>query len=205
MFYFNKLLLVIGLMTVLLSIITFYLLFKITNPEIKNINSSYDAIVILSGNPERAVVGSRLFFEKDAKFIYLSKEASIVKNYISSSDEQRVYEKYIDILLKNNILIENIILFGTDNKSTYDEARFFSKINLPSMHNVLIVTNKFHVYRAKKIFNSFNQKVKTDFFYIDDASDWKQDKGAIMMVVSEIMKCFLYYIYDDFNGYLAHQ
>ena len=117
-------------MTVLLSIITFYLLFKITNPEIKNINSSYDAIVILSGNPERAVVGSRLFFEKDAKFIYLSKEASIVKNYISSSDEQRVYEKYIDILLKNNILIENIILFGTDNKSTYDEARFFSKINL---------------------------------------------------------------------------
>ena len=205
MFYFNKLLLVIGLMTVLLSIITFYLLFKITNPEIKNINSSYDAIVILSGNPERAVVGSRLFFEKDAKFIYLSKEASIVKNYISSSDEQRVYEKYIDILLKNNILIENIILFGTDNKSTYDEARFFSKINLPSMHNVLIVTNKFHVYRAKKIFNSFNQKVKTDFFYIDDAIDWKQDKGAIMMVVSEIMKCFLYYTYDDFNGYLAHQ
>ena len=205
MFYFNKLLLVIGLMTVLLSIITFYLLFKITNPEIKNINSSYDAIVILSGNPERAVVGSRLFFEKDAKFIYLSKEASIVKNYISSSDEQRVYEKYIDILLKNNILIENIILFGTDNKSTYDEARFFSKINLPSMHNVLIITNKFHIYRAKKIFNSFNQKVKTDFFYIDDASDWKQDKGAIMMVVSEIMKCFLYYTYDDFNGYLAHQ
>ena len=205
MFYFNKLLLVIGLITILLLTITFYLLFKITNPEIKNINSSYDAIVILSGNPERAVVGSRLFFEKDAKFIYLSKEASIVKNYISSSDEQRVYEKYIDILLKNNILIENIILFGTDNKSTYDEARFFSKINLPSMHNVLIVTNKFHVYRAKKIFNSFGQKIKTDFFYIDDAIDWKQDKGAIMMVVSEIMKCFLYYTYDDFNGYLAHQ
>ena len=192
-------------MTVLLSIITFYLLFKITNPDIRNIDSSYDAIVILSGDPERAVVSSRLFFEKDAKFIYLSKEASIVKNYISSSDEQRVYEKYIDILLKNNILIENIILFGTDNKSTYDEARFFSKINLPSMHNVLIVTNKFHVYRAKKIFNSFNQKVKTDFFYIDDASNWKQDKSAIMMVMSEIMKCFLYYTYDDFNGYLAHQ
>ena len=192
-------------MTVLLSIITFYLLFKITNPEIKNINSSYDAIVILSGNPERAVVGSRLFFEKDAKFIYLSKEASIVKNYISSSDEQRVYEKYIDILLKNNILIENIILFGTDNKSTYDEARFFSKINLPSMHNVLIVTNKFHVYRAKKIFNSFNQKVKTDFFYIDDIKDWKQDKSAIKIVLSEIMKCFLYYIYGDFNSYLAHE
>ena len=43
-------------MTVLLSIITFYLLFKITNPEIDRIDSSYDAIVILSGNPERAVV-----------------------------------------------------------------------------------------------------------------------------------------------------
>ena len=91
-------------MTVLLSIITFYLLFKITNPEIGRIDSNYDAIVILSGNPDRAVMGSKLFFEKDAKFIYLSKEASIVKNYTNSSDEKRVYEKYIDILLKNNIL-----------------------------------------------------------------------------------------------------
>ena len=51
-------------MTVLLSIIIFYLLFKITNPEIDRISSTYDAIVVLSGNPERAVVGSRLFFEK---------------------------------------------------------------------------------------------------------------------------------------------
>lgn len=205
MFYFNKLLLVIGLMTVLLSIITFYLLFKITNPEARNLDSSYDAIVILSGDPERAVVSSRLFFEKDAKFIYLSKEASIVKNYISPSKEQKIYEIYINILLKNNILEEDIILFGIDNKSTYDEARFFNKINFSSIHNVLIVTNKFHVYRAKKIFNSFEQNVKTDFFYLDDAIDWRQDKGAIMTVVSEIMKCFLYYIYDDFNGYLAHQ
>ena len=205
MFYLNKLLSIIGLMTVLLSIIIFYLLFKITNPEIDHIDSSYDAIVILSGNPERAVVGSRLFFEKDAEFIYLSKEASIVKNYIKPSEKKRVYETYIDILMQNNIPKKNIILFGMDNKSTYDEAKFFSKTNLSNIQNVLIVTNKFHVYRAKKIFNSFEQNVKTDFFYLDDAIDWRQDKGAIMTVVSEIMKCFLYYIYDDFNGYLAHQ
>ena len=205
MFYLNKLLLVIGLITVLLLTITFYLLFKITSPDIGRIHSSYDAIVILSGNPERAVVGSQLFFEKNARFIYLSKEASVVKNYINSSDEKRVYEQYIDILIKNNISRENIILFGTDNKSTYDEAKFFSKIDRSGIQNALIVTNKFHTYRVKKIFNGFNQAVKIDFFYIDDIDDWKQDKQAIMIVMSEIMKCFLYYIYDDFNGYLAYQ
>ena len=205
MFYLNKLLSVIGLMTVLLSIIIFYLLFKITNPEIDRVSSTYDAIVVLSGNPERAVVGSRLFFEKNAKFIYLSKEDSIVKNYINLSEEKRVYEEYINILLKNNIPRKNIILFGIDNKSTYDEAKFFSKINSSDIKNVLIVTNKFHIYRVKKIFKAFDQKVKTDFFYIDDVSDWKQNKRAIKMVFSEIMKCFLYYIYDDFNGYLAYQ
>ena len=205
MFYFNKLLSVIGLMTVLLSIIIFYLLFKITNPEIDRISSTYDAIVVLSGNPERAVVGSRLFFEKNAKLIYLSKEDSIVKDYINSSEEKRVYEEYIDILLKNNILRKNIVLFGIDNKSTYDEAKFFSEINPSNIKNVLIITNKFHIYRVKKIFKAFDQKVKTDFFYIDDVSDWKQNKRAIKMVFSEIMKCFLYYIYDDFNGYLAYQ
>tara|TARA_B110001450_G_C17513074_1_gene437256 strand:- start:272 stop:850 length:579 start_codon:yes stop_codon:yes gene_type:complete len=192
-------------MTVLLSIIIFYLLFKITNPEIDRISSTYDAIVVLSGNPERAVVGSRLFFEKNAKLIYLSKEDSIVKNYINSSEEKRVYEEYIDILLKNNILRKNIVLFGIDNKSTYDEAKFFSEINPSNIKNVLIITNKFHIHRVKKIFKAFDQKVKTDFFYIDDVSDWKQNKRAIKMVFSEIMKCFLYYIYDDFNGYLAYQ
>ena len=205
MFYLNKLLLVIGLMAVLLSIITFYLLFKITNPEIDRIDSRYDAIVVLSGDPERAVIGSKLFFKKDAKFIYLSKEAAIVKNYINPSEERKVYEKYIDILLKNNIPRKNIILFGIDNKSTYDEAKFFSKINSPSIQNVLIVTNKFHIYRVQKIFNSFDQRAKKDFFYIDKIDDWKRDKSAVKMVFSEIMKCFLYYIYDDFNGYLAHQ
>ena len=205
MFYFNKLLSIIGLITVLLSAITFYLLFKITNPKIEQIDSRYDAIVILSGNLERAVVGSRLFFEKDAEFIYLSKEASIVKNYIKPSEKKRVYETYIDILMQNNIPKKNIILFGMDNKSTYDEAKFFSKTNLSNIQNVLIVTNKFHVYRAKKIFNAFNQKVQTDFFYIDDVGDWVEDKGAIRMVFSEVMKCFLYYIYDDFNAYLAYQ
>ena len=192
-------------MTVLLSIIIFYLLFKITNPEIDRISSTYDAIVVLSGNPERAVVGSRLFFEKNAKLVYLSKEDSIVKNYINSSKKQKVYEEYIDILLKNNIPRKNIVLFGIDNKSTYDEAKFFSKINSSNIKNVLIITNKFHIYRVKKIFKAFDQKVKTDFFYIDDVSDWTQNKRAIKMVFSEIMKYFLYYIYDDFNGYLAHQ
>jgi uncharacterized SAM-binding protein YcdF (DUF218 family) len=190
-------------MTVLLSITTSYLLFKITNPEIDKIGSSYDAIVILSGDPERAVIGSKLFFKKDAKFIYLSKEAAIVKNYINLSEERKVYEKYIDILLKNNIPRKNIVLFGIDNKSTYDEAKFFSKINSPSIQNVLIVTNKFHIYRVQKIFNSFDQRANIDFFYTDNIEDWKRDKSAIKMVFSEIMKCFLYYIYGDFNAYLT--
>ena len=82
---------------------------------------------------------------------------------------------------------------------------FLAKLIHLTYQNVLIITNKFHIYRVKKIFKAFDQKVKTDFFYIDDVSDWKQNKRAIKMVFSEIMKCFLYYIYDDFNGYLAYQ
>ena len=54
---------------------------------------------------------------------------------------------------------------------------FLAKLIHLDIKNVLIVTNKFHIYRVKKIFNSFDQKVKTDFFYIDDVSDWKQTRG----------------------------
>ncbi len=205
MFYINKLLLITGLATVLLLVITYYLFFEITNPEANNLDSHYDAIVILSGNPERAVVGSKLFFDKDADFIYLSKENKKIKNYIDPSNEKRVYETYINILLKNNISKGNIILFGTNNKSTYDEAKNFSNINLSGINKVLIVTNKFHIHRAKMIFNEFKQSVEIDFFYVDDTDNWSRDKQSIMMILSEIMKCFLFYIFDNFDGYLSHR
>ena len=205
MFYINKLLLITGLATVLLLVITYYLFFKITNPEANNLDSHYDAIVILSGNPERAVAGSKLFFDKDADFIYLSKENKKIKNYIDPSNEKRVYETYINILLKNNISRGNIILFGTNNKSTYDEAKNFSNINLSGINKVLIVTNKFHIHRAKMIFNEFKQSVEIDFFYVNDTDNWSRDKQSIMMILSEIMKCFLFYIFDNFDGYLSHR
>lgn len=205
MFYINKLLLITGLATVLLLVITYYLFFEITNPEANNLDSHYDAIVILSGNPERAVAGSKLFFDKDADFIYLSKENKKIKNYIDPSNEKRVYETYINILLKNNISRGNIILFGTNNKSTYDEAKNFSNINLSGINKVLIVTNKFHIHRAKMIFNEFKQSVEIDFFYVNDTDNWSRDKQSIMMIISEIMKCFLFYIFDNFDGYLSHR
>ncbi|MBT5643988.1 MAG: YdcF family protein [Gammaproteobacteria bacterium] len=205
MFYINKLLLITGLATVLLLVITYYLFFEITNPEANNLDSHYDAIVILSGNPERAVAGSKLFFDKDADFIYLSKENKKIKNYIDPSNEKRVYETYINILLKNNISRGNIILFGTNNKSTYDEAKNFSNINLSGINKVLIVTNKFHIHRAKMIFNEFKQSVEIDFFYVNDTDNWSRDKQSIMMILSEIMKCFLFYIFDNFDGYLSHR
>lgn len=205
MFYINKLLLITGLATVLLLVITYYLFFEITNPEANNLDSHYDAIVILSGNPERAVAGSKLFFDKDADFIYLSKENKKIKNYIDPSNEKRVYETYINILLKNNISKGNIILFGTNNKSTYDEAKNFSNINLSGINKVLIVTNKFHIHRAKMIFNEFKQSVEIDFFYVNDTDNWSRDKQSIMMILSEIMKCFLFYIFDNFDGYLSHR
>jgi len=205
LFYINKLLLITGLATVLLLVITYYLFFEITNPEANNLDSHYDAIVILSGNPERAVAGSKLFFDKDADFIYLSKENKKIKNYIDPSNEKRVYETYINILLKNNISRGNIILFGTNNKSTYDEAKNFSNINLSGINKVLIVTNKFHIHRAKMIFNEFKQSVEIDFFYVDDTDNWSRDKQSIMMILSEIMKCFLFYIFDNFDGYLSHR
>jgi len=205
LFYINKLLLITGLATVLLLVITYYLFFEITNPEANNLDSHYDAIVILSGNPERAVVGSKLFFDKDADFIYLSKENKKIKNYIDPSNEKRVYETYINILLKNNISRGNIILFGTNNKSTYDEAKNFSNINLSGINKVLIVTNKFHIHRAKMIFNEFKQSVEIDFFYVNDTDNWSRDKQSIMMILSEIMKCFLFYIFDNFDGYLSHR
>ena len=203
MLYISRLLSFVGTVSIIILIIISYLAYEITNPEKIIFDNKYDAIVILSGNPERAVIGSKLYKNKYSKYILLSKEDKIIKNYINPKLSIKTYELYMNIIAANQIDINNIILFGIDNTSTYNEAKSLRDLELKDVHNVLIVTDKYHIYRAKTIFNNIVSRYQMDFYYDNDQIVWDNSKSSLLIIFSEILKSIFYYVFTDFDRYLG--
>ena len=201
MLYFRKLLEAIGLLSFIIIISSFFLIYKITKENIVGTKDYYDAIIILSGNPDRAFRASKLYFEKKSKAIFLSKEKAAYKNYYDPNDSKRTYELYLDILVKNGVEPRNIVLYGVNNKSTIDEVRELQKLDLSKHRDILIVTDYYHVFRADQMLKDINVKFNYDFDITAPSTAWHENKDSILIVFSEVLKTYLYYIFEDFNSY----
>ena len=204
--YLIKLFAIIGLTSIILFIISIFLITKITNPPVDNYYSEYDAIVILSGNPERAKLAGKLYQENKSKIILLSKENKLLNDYFGSREPIETYRQYIKILKQNNIPQKDIILFGNNNRSTFEEAKELSDLKSPQLKNILIITNKYHVFRAKKIFKQIMPQQTFHFLYPEfykNNDNWLKNKISIIIVFTELAKIILFFLFDDFNGYLA--
>ncbi len=204
--YLIKLFVIIGLTSITLFIISIFLITKITNPPVDNYYSEYDAIVILSGNPERAKLAGKLYQENKSKIILLSKENKLLNDYFGSREPIETYRQYIEILKQNNIPQKDIILFGNNNRSTFEEAKALSDLESPQLKNILIITNKYHVFRAKRIFDQIMPQQTIHFLYPEfykNNDNWLKNKISIIIVFTELAKIILFFLFDDFDGYLA--
>jgi len=204
--YLIKLFVIIGLTSITLFIISIFLITKITNPSVDNYYSEYDAIVILSGNPERAKLAGKLYQENKSKIILLSKENKLLNDYFGSREPIETYRQYIKILKQNNIPQKDIILFGNNNRSTFEEAKALSDLESPQLKNILIITNKYHVFRAKRIFDQIMPQQTIHFLYPEfykNNDNWLKNKISIIIVFTELAKIILFFLFDDFDGYLA--
>jgi len=204
--YLIKLFAIIGLTSIILFIISIILITKIANPLVGNYYSEYDAIVILSGNPERAKLASKLYQENKSKIILLSKEKKLINDYFRGRKTIETYRQYINILKQNNVPQKDIILFGNNNKSTFEEAKALSDLESPELENILIITNKYHVFRTKKIFNQVMPQQTIHFLYPEfyqNKDNWLKNKTSITIIFTELVKTMLFFLFDDFNGYLA--
>ena len=119
-------------------------------------------------------------------------------------DKVQTYEVYLEIIQTKGIHRNNVILFGSNNKSILDEARELKKLNTQEISDVLVVTDTYHRFRARKIFDSMGFPFKYDFDVPYQTHNWYEDKKSILIVLSELMKCYLYYIFEDFDVYLGH-
>ena len=204
--YLIKLFAIIGLTSIILFITSIVLITKIANPSVDNYYSKYDAIVILSGNPERAKLAGKLYQENKSKIILLSKENKLLNDYFGSREPIETYRQYIKILKQNNIPQKDIILFGNNNRSTFEEAKALSDLESPQLKNILIITNKYHVFRAKRIFDQIIPQQTIHFLYPEfykNNDNWLKNKISIIIVFTELAKIILFFLFDDFNGYLA--
>ncbi len=204
MLYFSRLLEIIGLISIIIFVSTLYLINQITDERHNVLENNYDAIIILSGNFDRASRASKLYFEKKAKYIYLSRENALIHDYSDSLKSKKTYEIYLNIINKNGIDRKNIIIYGTDNKSTIDEARELKKLEFKNNASVLIVTDIYHIYRANKIFEDMDFEFTFDFHYHQLTHNWFENKKSIMIVLSEVIKSYLYIIFEDFDAYLDY-
>ena len=204
MFYLRRLLEIIGLITIIILISAIFLISKITEPVAVDLKSQYDAIVILSGNLERASKASQLYVEKDASIILLSKELATIVDYSHLGNHMKTYELYLDILNNRGINNSNIVLYGTNNKSTFDEVSELKKLDLIKYSNILIVTDRYHIFRANEILKNMNVAFNYEFYRQNTPVKWYENKRSILTVFSELMKCYLYYIFEDFNSYLGY-
>ncbi len=204
MYYFRRLLEIIGLISIIILISAIFLISKITEPVTVDLKNQYDAIIILSGNLERASRASKLYFEKDAQVVLLSKELASVYDYSNMNHSKKTYELYLDILNNRGIDIGNIILYGTNNESTFDEINELKKLNLKKYSNILIVTDRYHIFRASQLLKANNVAFNYEFYRSKTSAKWYENKKSILIVFSELMKCYLYYIFEDFNTYLDY-
>ena len=178
---------------------------KITNNQSVPLQKQYDAIIILSGNFERASRASNLFFDKRSKYIYLSREEAVINDYRESFKRKKTYEVYLEIIQTKGIHRNNVILFGSNNKSTLDEyVMELKKLNTQEISDVLVVTDTYHRFRARKIFDSMGFPFKYDFDVPYQTHNWYEDKKIYPNCLVGIMKCYLYYIFEDFDVYLGH-
>ena len=190
-----------GLVSLSVIVFSVFLIHEITNPNSTKYLQQYDAIVVLSGNPERAVVASKLFYDKSPKVIFLSKEKKVMKNSLNPRESIETYKFMYKILLKNNVPKDKIVLFGTDNTSTFDEINNLIKFDSKDYKTYLIVSNKYHIFRINQIFHNYKHNNKIHYYFTNNTQKWWKDKYSIKIIILEYFKTILYYIFGDFSAY----
>ena len=204
-FKIDKLLAIVGIIAILITFQTIYLMIQIANPIQVKLAPNYDAIIILSGNPARAEFGSKLFIDGKSKKVLLSKEKKLVRNYLESDTKQMTYEIYFQILIKNKVPKDLINLFGNDNRSTFDEALSLSATPYDNLNSLLVVTDKYHVYRTNLIFKKLLPEKSIDFIFPVAAANnnkWWKNKYSIQSISSETFKTMFFYTFGNFDNYL---
>lgn len=115
------------------------------------------AIVVLSGEPSRALYAAELFERKLAPVIYITRPALALYQRMLRRLEipfPTQEELYREVLLRRGVPPARIRFLGEALLSTVDEANAVRALPIGNGETVLVVTSPYHVRRAKIVFGA---------------------------------------------------
>ena len=184
---------ILGVLSLIFILFSFFLINEIVHPDIEDTEDSYESIAVLSGNIDRVIKASELYKSKNVKYIYLSKENRVVESFTLDSEPIPVYQYYTKVFVDNGINQNDIILFG-DNKNTYDEILALSKMLKDKSSKILLITDQYHISRVQKIVNYFDLSSKIDFCATDVNQNKKLTKILLQHYILEYVKLLNFYL-----------
>ena len=157
-----------------------------------------DAILVLGVEPTRAITAAALYEEGFASVIYLTVPRRESRWVALAPDGIRWpwFEETARVLLRNRGVPDGSIhLLGKDLASTVAEAAEAARTLAPRAGTLLVVTSRYHVYRARLIFSDSLPSTRVLVVASGDEplpERWWTDQEAARNVVLELLKLVFY-------------
>lgn len=163
-----------------------------------------DVIIILSGNPARAIYAAELYSKGFASEIYISRPVRL--HHEKLLDELGVpfpyaEEVYRQVLLKKGVPSSQIRIFGKSSISTVEEAEAIKELFEGSRKRLLVITSPYHIRRAKMIFRNVLKDYEVRVVgtpYEPFPKRWWTNQDSARNVVLEVVKILFYKIGGSF-------
>jgi uncharacterized SAM-binding protein YcdF (DUF218 family) len=157
-----------------------------------------DAIIVLAGNPTRAIYAAEPYLKGSAPKIYISRP--VRRHREKLLDELGVYfpyaeEVYRQVLLKKGVPDSDIRIFGKSSISTVEEAAAIKELFKGSRKRLLVVTSPYHIRRAKMIFGNVLKDHEIRVVgtpYEPFPQKWWTNQDLARNVILEVVKILFY-------------
>lgn len=112
-----------------------------------------DAIVLLGGDPRRAVHAADIYLQGLAPAVYTCRPLNEPQEPLCGLGLpcEREEERSLQALLLKGVPREAVLLYGQDVRSTVDEGEHLARLLPPQAKTIIVVTSPHHCRRAKLI------------------------------------------------------
>lgn len=157
-----------------------------------------DAILVLSGEPSRALHAAELYSRGIAPVVYVSRpeltraQKLLEEMVIPYPPQEHLYR---EILVRKGVPRDRIRILGNSLRSTIDEATAARDVDTGQLRTILVVTSPYHVRRVKMTFGDILPNIRvivTANPHEPYPERWWTDQDVARNVVLETVKIAFY-------------
>lgn len=167
-----------------------------------------DAIVILAGDPRRAIYAADLYRQGLAPAIYVSRPVHEPPQALCDLgfDCPRQEDQMLRVLAAMGVPLEAVRVYGNSLMSTVEEGESLARELGPEPKTLLVVTSPYHCRRAKMVLSGILRQHElimplTPYERFDKI--WWRHQGSASAVVSEVAKFVFHYLGTPFRAHPA--